>query len=422
MKVNVNGGHTKYAKGAVGHLDEYVEDRKIVARLIPELKRRGCTVSDSSSEERTVNGDLAYQVRVANASGAELAVSVHLNAGGGTGTECYYFGGDSTGYRVAADMSRNVANALGLKNRGAKDGSHLYWVKNTNMTAVLLEVCFVDSAADASAYHACSWDSLIGAIADAIVAAPAPKPPAWKDPGKEYAGADRYETSRIIAEASHPDTPFTVKAKGSDFPDALTALWIAGSLGARFEYEEGPLSIEVSGADRYATNRALAKLAGIPQGDTVIVVPGEGFADGIVAGSYSYAHKVPIRLYQDGQAFRDSIKGFENVIVVGDTVPKFDGETERIGGADRAAVAVAWAEAKCKSWELVNVCSGSVFTDGVAAAQMVGDSPLLFAGWGATIDAFKRHKGEIKHIVWFGGTASIPTDQRKAICEAAGIE
>lgn len=168
MKVNVNGGHTKYVKGAVGYLDEYVEDRKIIERLIPELRARGCAVTNSSSEERTVEDDLRYQVRNANASGAELAVSIHLNAGGGTGTECYYFGGDAYGYQVAADMSKRVAKALGLPDRGAKDGSGLYWVRNTSMTAVLLEVCFVDSQKDAAAYNACSWDSLIGAIADAI--------------------------------------------------------------------------------------------------------------------------------------------------------------------------------------------------------------------------------------------------------------
>ncbi|WP_303202839.1 N-acetylmuramoyl-L-alanine amidase [Raoultibacter timonensis] len=168
MKINVNGGHSRYAPGASGYLDEYAEDRAIVARLIPELRRRGCTVSDSSSEERTVDDDLEYQVRNANASGADLAVSIHLNAGGGKGTECYYFGGDAYGYQVAADMSKRVAAALGLPNRGAKDGSNLYWVRNTSMTAVLLEVCFVDSQKDAAAYNACPWDSLVGAIAAAI--------------------------------------------------------------------------------------------------------------------------------------------------------------------------------------------------------------------------------------------------------------
>lgn len=421
MKINVNGGHTRYVKGAVGYLDEYVEDRKIVERLIPELRRRGCTVTDSSSEERTVNGDLQYQVRIANASGAEFAVSIHLNAGGGRGTECYYFGGDAYGYRVAADMSKRVAAALGLPNRGAKDGSNLYWVRNTNMTAVLLEVCFVDTAGDANAYHACSWDSLIGAIADAIIAAPA-KP--WKCPATEIYAADRYSTAKLIAGKAHPNTLYTVTAKGSDFPDALTAQCLAGALGARFEYADGAISIQPSGADRYATNRAAesisSALAGVSS-DTVIVVPGDSFPDGMAAAPYSYANKVPIVLYDSTDAFRKLIGRYKNVVVLGDTVPKFAGETERISGADRAEVAAKWSEKKCPSWAKVYVCSGSKYPDGIAAAQMVGNAPLLYAGWGATIDALKKHAGEIKELVIFGGYDSVTEAERKAVCEAAGI-
>lgn len=421
MKVNVNGGHTRYVKGAVGYLDEYVEDRKIVERLIPELRRRGCTVTNSSSEERTVDGDLWYQVRSANASGAELAVSIHLNAGGGTGTECYYFGGDAKGRSIAANMSKRVAKALGLPDRGAKDGSGLYWVRNTNMTAVLLEVCFVDSQRDASAYHACSWDALIGAIADAIIAAPA-KP--WKCPATEIYAADRYATAALIAEKAHPNTPYTVTAKGSDFPDALTAQCLAGALGARFEYAEGAISVQASGEDRYATNRAAEsiseRLAGVSN-DTVIVVPGDNFPDGMCAAPYSYANKVRIALYEDSAEFRADVGRYRHIVVVGNSVPKIAGETERIAGADRGETAAKWAEAKAKSWAKAYICSGSKFPDGIAAAQMVGNAPLLYAGWGATIDALKRHAGEIKELVIFGGDDSVTEAERKAVCDAAGI-
>ena len=424
MRINVNGGHSRYARGASGYLDEYDEDRKIVARLIPELKRRGCTVSDSSSEERTVNDDLYYQVRVANASGAELAVSVHLNAGGGAGAECFYFGGDATGCRIAADMSKRVAKALGLPNRGAKDGSNLYWVRNTYMTAVLLEVCFVDRKGDADAYNATSWDALIGAIADAIAAAPAPKPQPWKCPATEIYGADRYATAALIAKKAHPDTPYTVTAKGSSFPDALSALWIAGALGARVEYAEGPLSIQTSGSDRYDTNRAAESISGCLAGvsrDTVIVAPGDSFPDGMAAGGYSYANKVRIALYEDSAEFRADVGQYRHLIVVGNSVPKIAGETERIAGADRGETAAKWAEAKAKSWATVYVCSGAVFPDGIAGAQMVGDAPLLFAGYASTVSALKRHKSEIKNLGILGGYDSVTEAERKAVCEAAGI-
>lgn len=425
MIVNVNGGHSKYARGASGYLDEYDEDRKIVARLIPELKRRGCTVSDSSSEERTVNDDLYYQVRVANASGAELAVSVHLNAGGGRGAECFYFGGDARGYRIAADMSKRVAAALGLPNRGAKDGSNLYWVCNTYMTAVLLEVCFVDRKGDADAYNATSWDALIGAIADAVVAAPAPKPQAWKCPATEIDGADRYSTAQMIAQKSHPSTPYTVTAKGSEFPDALTAQCIAGALGARFGYADGPVSVSVSGADRYATNReagAISEALAEISRDTVIVVPGDSFPDGMASAGYSYAQKVRIVLYEDSAEFRADVGRYRNIIVVGNSVPQIAGETERIAGSDRAETAAKWAEGKADSWATVYICSASGFADGIAGAQMVLNAPLLYAGYSSTVAALKRHAAEIDRLVIFGGYDSVTEAERKAVCGAAGID
>ena len=141
----------------------------------------------------------------------------------------------------------------------------------------------------------------------------------------------------------------------------------------------------------------------------------------MAAAPYSYANKVPIALYDGSDAFKALIGKYKNVIVLGDTVPKFAGETERIGGADRAEVAAKWSDKKCPSWKTVYICSGSKYPDGIAAAQMVGNAPLLYAGWGATIDALKRHAGEIKELVIFGGYDSVDEAERKAVCNAAGI-
>lgn len=168
MNININGGHCPAAPGASGILDELTEDRKVVAALFAELRRRGHTVSDGSSNATTVGGDLAYQAQVANQCGAELAVSIHLNAGGGTGTEVWYYTGSAAGQVYANRISKAVADALGLPNRGAKATTGLYWLKHTKATAVLVEVCFVDTQADADAYNAAGPEKVAVAIADAI--------------------------------------------------------------------------------------------------------------------------------------------------------------------------------------------------------------------------------------------------------------
>lgn len=173
MHVNVNGGHTPTAPGASHYIDELTEDRAVKEAVKAELSRRGHTVSDSTSPDWcNQNQDLAYQATMVNSSGCDLAISIHFNAssvtGGTRGVEAYYYGGDDTGHHVAARMSANVAALLGLPDRGAKDGSHLYFTRMTNPTAVLIEVCFVDAEGDADAYNPTPYAEIARAIADGI--------------------------------------------------------------------------------------------------------------------------------------------------------------------------------------------------------------------------------------------------------------
>lgn len=169
MKIAIAGGHSKKAPGAKGHLDEYECDRAFVAKLIPALKAAGHTVADCSNEKGDQDSELAEEVRLANASGADLFIAIHLNAGGGTGTEAYTYKGTASKLAkdVCAKMSASVAAALGIRNRGAKT-ANFYVLRKTTMPAVLLEVCFVDSATDRDAWHRTSWDALVKAVVDAI--------------------------------------------------------------------------------------------------------------------------------------------------------------------------------------------------------------------------------------------------------------
>ena len=117
---------------------------------------------------------------------------MHFNAcPGGTGTEVWHYAGSSA-QGLAADMSARVAKALGLRDRGAKATTQLYWLRHTDMPAVLVEVCFVDSAGDAEAYRRVGPAAVARAIADAIVggaAQPAPEVPE-PQPAPDAAGPE----------------------------------------------------------------------------------------------------------------------------------------------------------------------------------------------------------------------------------------
>lgn len=197
MKIAIAGGHSKAAPGASGFLDEYQVGRAYVAKLIDPLRYAGYEVVDCSNEEATASAELARECQLANASKADVFVVFHFNAGGGTGTECWYYGDSVEGHALAARLSANVAAALGLRDRGPKSSTGLYVLKHTEMTAVLLEVCFVDTATDKAAWDGTSWDALTGAVVEALggvtkPAEPAPAPSPAPDPVPSAPFGGRY--------------------------------------------------------------------------------------------------------------------------------------------------------------------------------------------------------------------------------------
>lgn len=163
MHIAIAGGHSAIARGASGYLDEYECDRAFVAQLIDAFEGQGWQVTDCSNEKSDVSAELREECRIANASGADLFIAVHFNAGGGTGTEVWHYP-YSSAETYAQDVSRELASALGLPNRGAKSTTGLYVLNRTEMPAILIEVCFVDTEADADAWWATSWDDLCAAV------------------------------------------------------------------------------------------------------------------------------------------------------------------------------------------------------------------------------------------------------------------
>lgn len=115
---------------ALGH--EVVKCKPITAKSVPESLRRRC--------DR------------ANRSKVDVFVSIHFNAFNrkANGTEIYAT--SPAGHRIAKPVLDEIIK-LGFFNRGLKNGSHLYVVSNTNMPAILIECCFLDSQKDMSLFE-----------------------------------------------------------------------------------------------------------------------------------------------------------------------------------------------------------------------------------------------------------------------------
>lgn len=173
---NIHAGHCPQgqgASGAVGFLQESVENRKVKNRVASALKNAGHTVYDCTDDTNcTVNQNLQRIVSKCNAHNVDLDVSIHLNAGGGTGVEVWCYDGKTAD--IASAICEKVSTALGIPNRGVKYSKGLYVLKNTKSRALLVECCFVDSQNDADKWDT---DKCGDAIASAII-------------GKSIQGAD----------------------------------------------------------------------------------------------------------------------------------------------------------------------------------------------------------------------------------------
>lgn len=145
-KVFLSAGHGGSDPGATAYgLKEKDINLNTLLACKEELERHGVEVIAS----RTTDADdpVSQEVNEANASGADIAVSFHANAGGGDGFEAFYYSTNALGKKLAQLGEKHV-KALGQNSRGIKTGNHLKFVRATTMPAVLFESFFVDNAND----------------------------------------------------------------------------------------------------------------------------------------------------------------------------------------------------------------------------------------------------------------------------------
>lgn len=140
--------------GAVGIETEEFLINSAGKRLIEKLMRLGHQVVECRPlSAKSTKDSLQKRCDIANAGQADVYIALHANQFNGTahGVECYSM--SPRGDVIASNICETVS-AMGFFNRGVKSGSHLYVVKNTDMPAVLVEMCFCDSAKDISMFNA----------------------------------------------------------------------------------------------------------------------------------------------------------------------------------------------------------------------------------------------------------------------------
>lgn len=181
MNICISIGHGKSAKGGYdsgalgGNYQEFKIGREI-GKYIGEIFKGYACNADVINYDATLY--LTERIAHVNKHGYDLAIEIHLNASGGTGSEVYYNHKSSTGKKLAAAISKSIANTFGIRDRGAKvkinpaNGTDYFgFVRSCKCESLLIETVFIDTASDrkhvetAAGQRQCA-EAIVKAIAD----------------------------------------------------------------------------------------------------------------------------------------------------------------------------------------------------------------------------------------------------------------
>jgi N-acetylmuramoyl-L-alanine amidase len=168
-RIAMSSAHSQLVRGAKGFLDEVNESRRVVPAVANALRGMGVTVetfNDNISKTQAAN--LSAITGWHSSQRVDLHVSVHFNAFQTTqaarGTETLYKA--SARLADARRVSAAIARAGSFIDRGAKHRTNLSFL-NRLTHSLLLEICFVDSRADADLYNR-NFDGICIAIAEGL--------------------------------------------------------------------------------------------------------------------------------------------------------------------------------------------------------------------------------------------------------------
>lgn len=135
--------------GTFMHENEF--NRAVGKYLEEELKRCGFRTLQVAPTD--ADDSLSSRVNRANNAKAHFYISIHANANTGKfgswgGIETYAYG-NSASQAIGRVIHKHLSGGTKLRDRGTKDGSHLYVIKNTHMKAALVECGFMDNLYEA---------------------------------------------------------------------------------------------------------------------------------------------------------------------------------------------------------------------------------------------------------------------------------
>ncbi len=155
-RVIINAGHSVFDPGVMhGGKKESAIAMGLRDEIVHKLGER----YDFISVPDTINlrDSIAWINRRANVN--DVAFSIHFNSHSNRtvrGTEAYYY--NQREGELAAIYSREISEALGIPNRGAKPDRYTWvgslgWVRQLKCDSVLIEFCYITNPADMRVFN-----------------------------------------------------------------------------------------------------------------------------------------------------------------------------------------------------------------------------------------------------------------------------
>lgn len=152
-KVYIGVGHGGSDPGAVKYLVEKDIDLQMAKGCRDYLKEHGVDVLISRTGD--IDSSINEKTTMCNHWGADLALDIHNNAGGGEGFEVWHSVNGGKGKVLAQNIEKEVVK-IGQKSRGLKTKKNAYgsdyfgFIRQTKCPAIICEGVFVDNKADAA--------------------------------------------------------------------------------------------------------------------------------------------------------------------------------------------------------------------------------------------------------------------------------
>ncbi len=157
MKICIDAGHNHsgWDTGAVAnHLKEQDITFQIAEKLSEILNAyqiQTILTRESATQNlgTSVNSSLKKRAEISNQAGCDYFISIHCNAGGGTGTEVLVIQKGGQAEKMGESVLGELIKNLNLRSRGVKN-ANLLVLRETLCPAILVETAFLDHPADAN--------------------------------------------------------------------------------------------------------------------------------------------------------------------------------------------------------------------------------------------------------------------------------